>query len=492
MRHRLPESIVHFDLAARHRRRRHVEDERLLLHRGRSKADRIRAEDRCAAEGRDAERARIRHADADQVVLERHEGVVARDAVVIRIADRDHADRGVPRLVDGQVHRFLPHDLAEALTPIDEGRRLRLPDHTTLVRRLHGALLEAVHIAPEARDAVGVNPAKVGEDEDVRRHAGIFRGDTQLGEDLFAESTEGLLLNRERVRHPRAPSRNRRDLARISLRFPPRIDQRFRRSSSRKDFGARSVATETMIRGRPRACFRRKASVRRRSCFQHSRSHVPTARWTQNSSSYRSFSRSSNGRSSSPARTNRWSAYVDARLRQMFLARVQRRVSRNREGFAYSIPAIGPDARPSLSPHPVAASTQRSASLHESSSRIFSYRPRTRIANDFSSNTGPDQSASARAFTTAALKSLWSFANAATMARIRGTLTPRAGTGEPTYDRRSAEADAFGAFRSSSTSCFRAAGTSSIIDSGVTATGHKGGTCRCHPIRTVSGCLYIL
>src|SRR5439155_26089935 len=77
---------------------------------------------------------------------------------------------------------------------------------TTLVRRLQGALLEAVHIAPEARDAVGVNPAKVGEDEDVRRHAGIFRGDTQLGEDLFAESTEGLLLNRERVRHPRAPS----------------------------------------------------------------------------------------------------------------------------------------------------------------------------------------------------------------------------------------------------------------------------------------------
>src|SRR5437870_8797118 len=174
------------------------------------------------------------------------------------------------------------------------------------------------------------------------------------------------------------------------------------------------------------------------------------------------------------------------------MAIAQLRVSLNHEDFSYSIPAIGPDARPSLSPHPVAASTQRSASLHESSSRIFSYRPRTRIANDFSSNTGPDQSASARAFTSAVLKSRCSFANAATMARIRGTLTPRAGTGEPTYDWRSAGTDAFGAFRSSSTSSFRAAGTSSTIDSGGAATGHKGANGRCHPIRTVSGCLYIL
>src|SRR2546425_7813671 len=53
----------------------------------------------------------------------------------------------------------------------------------------------------------------------------------------------------------------------------------------------------------------------------------------------------------------------------MFFARVHRRMSRNREAFAYTIPAIGPEARPSLSPHPVAVSTQRSASFHESSSR---------------------------------------------------------------------------------------------------------------------------
>jgi len=204
--------------------------------------------------------------------------------------------------------------------------------------------------------------------------------------------------------------------------------------------------------GRPCTCLRRNASVRRRSCFQHSRNHVPTARWTQNSSSYRSFSRRWNGLSSSPARTNRCSAYVDARRRQMFFARVHRRMSWNRDAFAYTIPAIGPEARPSLSPHPVAASTQPSASLHESSSIIFSYRPRRSIASDFSSKTGPDQSASASAFTSPAPKVRCSFANAATIARTVGTVRPRTGTGEPTYDRRSAGADAFGAFRSFSTS----------------------------------------
>src|SRR3989475_4844052 len=136
----------------------------------------------------------------------------------------------------------------------------------------------------------------------------------------------------------------------------------------------------------------------------------------------------------------------------MFFARVHRTMSRNREAFAYTIPAIGPEARPSLSPHPVAVSTQRSASFHESSSRTFSYRPRRRIPSDFSSKVGPDQSALARAFTSAAPKVGWSFANAARIPRIVGTRTPRTGAGEPTYDWRSEGADTLGAFRNCSTS----------------------------------------
>src|SRR3989442_5963399 len=140
------------------------------------------------------------------MVLEGHERVVARDAVVIRIAHRDHADRGVLRLPDRQVHRFLPDDLAEALTAIDESCCLRLPNDAALVRRLHGALLEAVHVSAQTGDPVRVNASKVREDEHVRRHARIFRGDAQLHEDLFAESSEGLLLDDVFLGHLNAPS----------------------------------------------------------------------------------------------------------------------------------------------------------------------------------------------------------------------------------------------------------------------------------------------
>src|SRR5947209_10687659 len=195
MRHRLTEPIVHLDLAARHRGRRHVQDECLFLHCGRREADRIRAEDRGATERRDDERSCVRHADADQIVLEGHEAVVARDPVVIRIADRDDADRGVPRFSDREIHPLLPDDLAEALTAVNEGGRLGLSDDATLVGRLHRALLEAAHVAPETCDAMRVNPAKVGEDQYVRGHASVFGGHTELSEDLFAKSAKRLLLD---------------------------------------------------------------------------------------------------------------------------------------------------------------------------------------------------------------------------------------------------------------------------------------------------------
>src|SRR3989441_418282 len=390
---------------------------------------------------------------------------------------------------------------------------------------------------------MGVNAAKIGEDQDVRGHASVFRRHTELREDLFAKSAEGLFLDDVFLGHRNAPSctttnkgfvykfadattarrglllRYDHDAARhlgeeaieclmlsltvlrvledvgperseeedaepvralvvqavqvringgsellleVRLKFrgrprdlpigvagqsdlhravgfedglralpgPPGLA--FCRNSRRNAFGARSVATVIVTGGRPSAWWRRKASVRRRSFFQHSRNQVPTARCTQNSSSYSSFSRSWSGLSSSPARTNRWSAYVDARRRQMFFARVHRRRSRNREGFANTSPAIGPEASASLNAQPGAESSHPSASLHESSLRGFSYRPRRRIASDFSSYTGSDQRAEARAFSSAAVNRPCSFAKPATMARIVGTVRPRTGTGEPT------------------------------------------------------------
>src|SRR2546425_778273 len=81
-----------------------------------------------------------------------------------------------------------------------------IADDATLVGRLHGALFEAAHVAAQARDAMGVNAAKVGEDQDVRGHAGVFGGHTELREDLFAKSAEGLFLDDVFLGHRDAPS----------------------------------------------------------------------------------------------------------------------------------------------------------------------------------------------------------------------------------------------------------------------------------------------
>src|SRR2546422_10365623 len=51
-----------------------------------------------------------------------------------------------------------------------------------------------------------VNAAKVGEDQDVRGHAGVFGGNTELREELFAKSGEGLFLDDVFLGHRDAPS----------------------------------------------------------------------------------------------------------------------------------------------------------------------------------------------------------------------------------------------------------------------------------------------
>src|SRR5467141_4016550 len=148
----------------------------------------------------------------------------------------------------------------------------------------------------------------------------------------------------------------------------------------------------------------------------------------------------------------------------MFFARVHRTTSRKRAGFAYSIPAIGPEARLSLKAHPVAASTQRSVRSHDPSSRIFSYRPRRAMARAFSSRTGPSQRAAPRAFTSFGVNLRLRFTNSLKIVRVVGALKPRTGTGDPRYACNSDGDEVLGALRSCSTSSFRAARTLSAID----------------------------
>src|SRR5437867_6928411 len=200
-RDRLAEAVVDFHFAARHSRRRHIEDERFLLHRRRRQGDRVRAEDGDPAERRHDERRGGRHAHADEVVLERLECGVPCDPVVVRVPHRDDADGGVLRLPDRDVHPLLAHDLAEALSAIDERGRLRLLEDAALVARLHVARLQPADVPAESRDAVRVDPTEVREDQHVRRDARVLRRDAELYQDLFAEPAKGRLLDGGRLGH---------------------------------------------------------------------------------------------------------------------------------------------------------------------------------------------------------------------------------------------------------------------------------------------------
>src|SRR3990170_2382077 len=238
------------------------------------------------------------------------------------------------------------------------------------------------------------------------------------------------------------------------------------RSSSRNAFGARSVATVITTGGRPRTCARRNASVRARSFFQHSRSHVPTARWTQNSGSYRRRSRSSSGRSRSPARPKSFRPYAAIRRLHRLSDRAHRRSSRNRAGLLETIEDTGPAPMPSHSPHPEAVSAQRSRRRHDASSRIRAYWERMPIPSAFSSNVSPDHRATARRFTSDTGRSRCALANSETIRRASGAATPRTGTGELTYAWRSNVRGGFAAAWRSRTKVRRVVSTSRVTVAG--------------------------
>src|SRR3989442_13880608 len=141
----------------------------------------------------------------------------------------------------------------------------------------------------------------------------------------------------------------------------------------------------------------------------------------------------------------------------MFVERVHLRTSEKRGGSRRTIFAIGPEASASLRAHPVASSTQRSASDHEVPSRIFANRSTTMIPSAFSSRTSPDQSAAASGFTSDAVRFRFAFANVVRIARRVGTRSPRTGTGEPRYETGSGGVGERGAFRICSTRWARAA-----------------------------------
>src|SRR5207247_7240018 len=98
------------------------------------------------------------------------------------------------------------HDLAQALSAVPQGRRLRFRDDAALVRRLHETFLEPCDIATEAGHSVALDPAEVRDDEDVRHGLGIRLRHAELRKDFFTKRTQRLLLDHVFLGHCDAPS----------------------------------------------------------------------------------------------------------------------------------------------------------------------------------------------------------------------------------------------------------------------------------------------
>jgi hypothetical protein len=152
--------------------------------------DRIGREHGLAAERRHHRHVgRVRHAEPDHVVLERHHRVVGGSAVVSRVADGDHAQAIRARFLDARLHRPGGDVVAEALLPVEEtGGHLvthdrRLGVHTDI------AGLPQLVVAREHADPVRVDTAQVGAHHEPGRHLGDrarhLHGDERGDEELL-------------------------------------------------------------------------------------------------------------------------------------------------------------------------------------------------------------------------------------------------------------------------------------------------------------------
>src|SRR6266704_6892354 len=139
--HSLLQTIINLQFSPRHHGGCHVQDERLLLRGGRSETDRIGPQNRGPAKSRDNERCSVGHADPYQIVLQRHQTIVAGNSVMVRVSHRNDAYRRLLGLSYRQLHSSAPNDLAQALAAVDHCSRLCLPEDPTLVCGLCPAVL---------------------------------------------------------------------------------------------------------------------------------------------------------------------------------------------------------------------------------------------------------------------------------------------------------------------------------------------------------------
>ena len=167
---------------------------------GSGEGDGVGAQAGGAAVGGQHQRPRRSHADADHVVLEGEHGVVAGHAEVTASPHADHAHADLPRLGDGDVHGLGGEDEAQALVAVDGGGGGALPHDAPLGRGVRAAVAVGGDVGAKlVRDAVAVDAAEVGGDEDVGGEGRVVAGDAHGGEDRLDRGLQGVRCDSDGV-----------------------------------------------------------------------------------------------------------------------------------------------------------------------------------------------------------------------------------------------------------------------------------------------------
>jgi len=114
----------------------------------RREGDGIGAQEGITSPGRHDQRARGGATDADHVVSRRQQRVVARDAVVIAVADHGYAGARLSCFGDAEVHGVPGRRMAHAVLGIQHQRRRRLAHGDQSGPRLDLPALHRAHVVP--------------------------------------------------------------------------------------------------------------------------------------------------------------------------------------------------------------------------------------------------------------------------------------------------------------------------------------------------------
>ncbi len=181
------------DFAVGHRGGGDVNHDRWLFLPGEGDRDRVRAEHALGApQGRD-EFGAVRHRPSDQIAPERLQHVVARDAVMIRVADAHPTASGRLGLVHRDLVRLRADDEPEPVVAVHRRGRERFahdPHDGPGIDASQGKHLE---VAVQPRDPVRIDAAQVRRHKHIGRTPGVHLRDAHVDEHAPAEFVQALV-----------------------------------------------------------------------------------------------------------------------------------------------------------------------------------------------------------------------------------------------------------------------------------------------------------